>query len=152
MPLFKPLFIHHNEIFIDKNDDWKSLIPAAPRRRFRLFVITPIFIHHNTIKVSTSNNCAGLAVEGTVYHDNNTGGVFDVHLVRSPRLANDTPAKQPSGVLGELGEKPLLKELDQDELDTKWNQTRQRLGQAKASFEESYKRLEDELVLAKTEL
>jgi hypothetical protein len=52
----------------------------------------------------------------------------------------------------ELGEKPQLKILDQDELDIKWNQTKQRLGEAKASFQESYKRLEDELTLVKTKL
>jgi hypothetical protein len=151
MPLFRPLFIHHNDIILDKDDDLASLIPAAPPRRLRLIYFAPIFIHNNTIKkVSPSNNRVALAVDGIAYCDNSK--VFDIQLVRNSSSANGPLPKQSGGVLMELGEKPQLKILDQDELDIKWNQTKQRLGEAKASFQESYKRLEDELTLVKTKL
>ncbi len=150
MPLFKPLFIHHNEIVMDKDDDLNSFIPSVPSTRFRFLVIAPIFIHHNIIKkVSLSSNRNGLALQGTEYRDDSTSKRFDTHIFRN---AHSMSPETPGSVVGELGGKPQLKLLDQEELDIKWNQTKQRLGEAKAGFVESYKRLEDELALAKTGL
>jgi hypothetical protein len=140
MCLFAPHFLHHNNIRVDNEEDLVAFRPVIPSNRGRFLLLAPTFIHNNSIRIaSNKNNIAPYFDDGREVID----VVIDVKSV---------PTQNMGTITEELGEKQQIKQLDQNTVDEKWKQTREKLGVAKANFQQSYKQLEEELVLVKAEL
>jgi hypothetical protein len=137
--------MHHNHIRVDNEEDLVAFRPVVPSNRGRLLLVVPSFIHHNQIRVA-SNKANTTPVPP--YCDEDGREVIDVVI----GMKSVTPPPQMGVIIEEVGEKQQMKLIDQKNVDEKWKQTREKLGEAKANFQKSYNQLEEELVLVKAEL
>jgi hypothetical protein len=143
MCLFAPYFLHNNNIRVNSEEQLIAFRPVIiPRSRGRLITVIPSFIHDNQIGVVSNKT------DVPPCFDDNGREIIDFVIGMK-----SVPTTQEMGVITEeMGEKQQMKLLDQEEVDEKWKQTKEKLGEAKKNFQKSYNQLEEELISVKAEL